>query len=106
MTRRMHVTGYLGDEPRDRVYQFIDAAARISYFADVLPVTRRTDGVIIAVAFYSLSEDKRGAWDACRKLAGILGRDTEFLMPWGVTSIIPGRGGGVAGEVVRGELTA
>ena len=105
-TRRMHVTGYLGDEPRDRVFRFMDAATRIPYFDDVLPV-RRGDGTVIAVAFYSRSEDKNAVWDACRKLERILGRDTEFLMPWGVTKVIAGNGGGeVLGEVVtdRGEL--
>jgi hypothetical protein len=103
--RRMHITGYIGDEPRDRVYRFLDAAARISYFDDVLPVVRRADGAIIAVAFYSRSEDEQAAWGACDRLSGILGRDTEFLVPWGVTRLIPGRGGAVPGKVVRGELT-
>lgn len=105
MTRRMHVTGYLGDEPRDRVYQFLDAAARVGCFDDVLPVVRRSDGAIIAVAMLSGPDDGSNAIvEACYRLSRILGRDTELTSPCDVTRLIPGRGGGVAGEVVRGEL--
>lgn len=103
----MHITGYLGDEPRDRVFRFIEAAARTGFFADVLPV-RRSDGTIVAVAMLTGPDDGSPAIaGACGRLSRILGRDTELTSPWDVTRLIPGRGGGVAGEVVtdRGELT-
>lgn len=105
--RRMHITGYVGDEPRDRVFQFIEAAARTGYFEDVIPV-RRADGTIIAVAMYSTSDDGDALLRACGRLMRILGRDTEFLSPWEPTRLIPGRGGGILGEVVtdRGELAS
>jgi hypothetical protein len=103
----MHITGYLGDEPRDRVFRFIEAAVRTGYFGDVLPV-RRTDGTIVAVAMLTGPDDGSNAiLEACWKLSRILGRDTDLTSPWDITRLIPGRGGGVAGEVVtdRGELT-
>ncbi len=102
----MHITGYLGDEPRDRVFRFIEAAARTGFFADVLPV-RRTDGTIVAVAMLTGPDDGSNAiLEACWRLSRILGRDTDLTSPWDITRLIPGRGGGVAGEVitVRGEL--
>lgn len=108
-SRRMHITGYIGDEPKDRVYQFIDAAARIGCFDDVLPVVRRQDGAIIAVAMLTGQDDGgRAIAEACRRLSRILGRDTELTSQWDVTCLIPGQGGTVSGEVVTdlGELMA
>lgn len=117
----MHVTGYLGDEPRDRVLRFLDTAVGLRYFDEVTPV-RRGDGTIIAVAMYSRTlgqvDPAAVVSDICRRLGGILGRDTEFATAWDpagldgevpVTATIRGRGvGTVPGLVVTdsGELSS
>lgn len=116
----MHITGYLGDEPRDRVLRFMEAAVQLRYFEDVTAI-RRGDGTIIAVAMYSRTLGAVSAdtvlSEVCHRLGGILGRDTNFASAWdlgeppaGRTSmlwLIRGRGTGtVQGQVVadHGEL--
>lgn len=114
----MHVTGYLGDEPRDRVLRFIEVAVTLGYFDEVAPV-RRPDGTIIAVAMYSRTLGPVRAQDTmpdiCRRLGGILGRGTGIACAWDLAEIpgsraawiIPGRGTGtVPGQVIAdaGEL--
>lgn len=116
----MHITGYLGDEPRDRVLTFMDAAVMLRYFEDVIPI-RRPDGTIIAVAMYSRTlgpvPGDEVITSMCRGLAGILGRDTGLATAWDPAqrprqpgpSMISGRGTGtVQGQVVtdHGELPA
>lgn len=109
--RRMHITGYLHDGTRDGLYRFIEAACSLRFFTEVIPV-RRGDGSVIAVAFFSSSDEDRMP-EVVRRLSGILGQDTEIVSaenipahhdPYKRAWFIPGRGEAIRGEVVRLEL--
>ncbi len=73
----MHVTSYLYGETPAAIFRFLEAACRVPYFREVIPV-RRDDGQVIAVAFLTVADDGTGMAAAVRHLEGILGRDIEL----------------------------
>jgi hypothetical protein len=108
----MYITGYLSDAERTCVFRFIEAAASMRVFRDIIPV-RRGDGQIIAVAFCSHGTDASTEADwmpsAVARLSGILQRDTEIASAGDEASeaarwVVRGRGEGIRGEVLRLEL--
>lgn len=102
----IHVTGYLGTEDHAAVFRFIDAAARLEVFREIIPV-RRQDSRIIAITFVSSDCDEDTTpWIAAR-LSGILRQDITIASAWAepgddrqYAQVI--RGG--ARETVRGEV--
>jgi hypothetical protein len=110
-----HITGYLGDADQAAVWRFVEAASRLGYFTQVLPIRRQPDGRVIAVAFLSDDPDDRGEQRmdaAVAKLSGVLPRDVTIVAAWKpepgrahprVGWLIRGGGQAIIGEVLREE---
>lgn len=103
----IHVTGYLGAEDHAAVFRFIETAARLEAFREIIPV-RRQDGRIIAVTFISTDCGEGRMSLIAERLSGILSRDILIASAWSDPRACryPGwtvRGGGsaVLGEVIR-----
>jgi hypothetical protein len=82
--RHMHITGLLYDDERV-IERFINAAAALDFFAEVVPV-RLSGGRIRAVAFLSKDldgiSDELEMPDMTEKLSGILGHDVTIASAW------------------------
>jgi hypothetical protein len=103
----MHITGYLGTEDHSAVFRFIDAAARLEAFREIIPV-RRQDGRIIAISFATIGRDEGHMSLIAERLSGILSRDVVIASAWAgpgdrrqCTWTVRGGRGAVLGEIIR-----
>jgi len=114
VSRQVHITSYLHTETPAAIFRFTEAACRVPYFREVMPV-RRSDDAVIAVAFLTEADDDSAMPGALRHLDGILGRDIEVVTARGSAAeaaahhrrawLISGRSSEILrGQVVRGEL--
>jgi hypothetical protein len=112
-----HITGYLGGADQAAVWRLVEAASRLGYFTQILPIRRQPDGRVIAVAFTSDNPDDRGDQrmdTVVVKLGGILSQDITIASAWEPAPgrgrqhgwLVRGGGQAILGEIIRDDNLA